>query len=340
MRYGVGEAREWAREHLRGVAGCVAPTVRSDFSGLNHAAIRHDVRLEKELGFAGILLVAETGTTSDEMREFIDIALDEAGGELLTILQASEATLERNVELVQYAEAAGVDLVLPSFPAAFYPTTEDDVYDYYTALAGSTSLAMFVFAIHLWNFARLHPSSFSPQLIGRLVDDCPNVVAIKNEIGAPGVAGISEVFERFNDRVVVTDPFEMNAPAWAKAYGMQFLGTSNYEYVGGVVPKMFGLLQRPDGYDAAMDLYWQVQPARQANMRLMGEATAGTSVVHRMLWKYQGWINGFNGGPIRSALSGRVNDQQMSSFRAAVAASGLAVPDEADDAFFVGRNPA
>ncbi|MDT4943724.1 MAG: 1-pyrroline-4-hydroxy-2-carboxylate deaminase [Pseudonocardiales bacterium] len=340
MRYGAGEARDWAREHLRGVAGCVAPTVRSDFNGLNEAAIRHDVRLEKQLGFAGILLVSETGTTPEEMREFIDIALDESGGELLTILQASEPTLERNIELVQFAEQAGVDLVLPSFPAAFYPTSEDDVYDYYAALAGSTSLAMFVFAIHLWNFGRLHPSSFSPRLIGRLVDDCPNVVAIKNEIGAPGIAGISEVFERFNDRVVVTDPFEMNAPGWVKAYGMQFLGTSNYEYVGGVVPRMFDLLQQPDGYDGAMDLYWQVHPARQANMRIMGEATAGTSVVHRMMWKYQGWLNGFNGGPVRSALSGRVNDAQMSAIRAAIAASGLPVPDESDEAFFVGRNPA
>lgn len=339
MQYGPGEAREWAREHLCGVAGCVAPTVRSDFSGLNEAAIRHDVRREKELGFDGILLVGETGTTPEEMREFIDIAVDEAKGELLTILQASEPTLARNIELVRYGEAAGVDLVLPSFPAGFYPATEDDVYEYFTALAGSTSLALFVFAIHLWNFGRLHPSSFSPRLIGGLVDDCPNVAAIKNEIGQPGVAGISEVFERFNDRVVVTDPFEMNAPAWVKAYGMQFLGTSNYEYVGGVVPRMFDLLQQPDGYDAAMELYWQVHPARQANMRLMG-AISGTSVVPRLLWKYQGWINGFNGGPIRSALSGRLTDEQMRSFRAAVAACGLPVPDAGDEAFFVGRNPA
>jgi hypothetical protein len=29
----------------------------------------------------------------------------------------------------------------------------------------------------------------------------------------------------------------------------------------------------------------------------------------------------------------------MRAFRAAVAASGLPVPDEGDDAFFVGRNP-
>jgi len=338
MKYAVGDARDWAREHLRGVAGCVAPTVRADFSGLNEAAIRHDVDLERRYGFAGILLVGETGTTAEEMRQFIEIAVDQAGTDLITILQASEPTLEHNIQLVEAAEAAGVDVVLPSFPATFYPTDEDDVYDYYTTLAGSTGLGMIVFAIHLWNFGRLHPSSFSPRLIGRLVADCPNVVAIKNEIGAPGVAGISQVFELFNDQVVVTDPFEMSAPAWVENYGMQFLGTSNYEYVGPEVPRMFDLLHSPGGYGEAMEIYWRIHPARQANMKLMS-AMAGTSVVHRMLWKYQGWLNGFNGGPIRSALSGRLNDDQMRTFRAALLACGLPVAEEDDREFFVGRNP-
>jgi dihydrodipicolinate synthase/N-acetylneuraminate lyase len=337
--FGPGEAREWASRHLRGVAGCVAPTVTSDFSQLNEAAIRHDVRLEKRYGFAGILLVGETGTTPEEMRRFVDICVDEAGDDLLTILQASEATVERNVELIRHADAAGVDVVLPSFPAAFYPQTEDEVYEYFKTLADATSMGMIVFAIHLWNFGRLHPSSFSPALVGRLIADCPNVVAVKNEIGAPGIAGISQIFELYRDQVVVTDPFEMNAPAWVRTYAMQFLGTSNYEYVGPLVPQMFELLQQPDGYDEAMELYWRIHPARQANMQLMS-AMAGTSVVHRMLWKYQGWLNGFNGGPIRSALSGRISDQQMATFRRAVQASGLAVPDEPDSEFFVGRNPA
>jgi dihydrodipicolinate synthase/N-acetylneuraminate lyase len=234
-----------------------------------------------------------------------------------------------------------VDVVLPSFPIGFYPTSEDEIYDYYMGLASSTSLGMFVFAIHLWNFGRLHPSTFNPRLIRRLVDDCPNVVAIKNEIGSPGVAGLSQVFEMFNDEVVVTDPFEMNAPAWVKTYGMQFLGTSNYEYAGATVPRIFELLHGGDAeYEQAMDLYWSVQAVRQANMRIMGVAVAGTAVVPRMLWKYQGWLNGYNGGPIRSALSGRLSDEQMRSFRAALQGCGLGSPDDPDARFFVGRNPA
>lgn len=339
MRYGAGEAREWALENLRGVAGCVAPTVKSDYSGLNEAAIRFDVRHEKELGFAGILLVGESGATPAEMREFIEIAVDEAGGDLITIVQAAEPTLELNTVLAENAEQAGADLIMPSFPSAFYPQSEDEVRDYFAALAGSTSVGMIIFAAHLWNFGRLHSSTFSPQLIGRLIDDCPNVAAIKNEIGFPAVAGVSQIFELYSDKVVVTEPLEMNAPAWVKIYDMKFLGTSNYEYAGPEVPRMFKLLHEPNGYDEAMELYWKIQPARQANMKLMSQVSA-TSVVHRILWKYQGWLNGFNGGPIRSPLSGRIHDEQMRIARASLAASGIKSTDDDDAAFFVGRNPA
>jgi dihydrodipicolinate synthase/N-acetylneuraminate lyase len=338
-RFGRDDAREWAREHLRGVAGCVAPTLTTDLKGLNEAAIRHDVRREKELGFAGMLLVAEVGTTPAEMRDFIDIAVDEAGGELITILQASEQTLQDNIDLIAHAEQAGADLVLPSFPLMFYPQSEDEVHAFFTGMADSTSMGMIVFAIHLWNFGRLHPSTFSPALIRRLVDDCPNVVAIKNEIGHPTVAGVTEVFERFGDEVVVTDPMEHNAPTWARAYGMQFLGTSNYEYAGAAVPEMFALLQDRDRYDEAMDLYWKMQPARLANLAVMGEAIAGTSLVPRLIWKYQGWLQGFNGGPIRFP-QGRITDAQMARLRGSLVAAGLPVTDDPDAEFFVGRNPA
>jgi hypothetical protein len=71
-----------------------------------------------------------------------------------------------------------------------------------------------------------------------------NVVAIKNEVGMPGVVGIANIFRRFRDRVIVTAPFEQNAPAWAMTFGMPFMGTSNYEYMGGEVPRYFNLLQQ------------------------------------------------------------------------------------------------
>ena len=79
-RYRKNEAREWAREHLRGVANVVIPSYTGDLKGLNEKGIRHDIRKEIEYGFAGTLLVSEVNVTLDEYRQFFEWSNDEARG--------------------------------------------------------------------------------------------------------------------------------------------------------------------------------------------------------------------------------------------------------------------
>ncbi|GGT65866.1 dihydrodipicolinate synthase family protein [Streptomyces atratus] len=334
-----GEARAWAMSELRGVAGCLMPTMTGDLSDLNEAAIRHDAALERELGFSGALLVSECGTTPQEYRRFIDIVVDEAGDDLVTVLQASEPTLADTIALVQDAEKAGVDLVLLSYPLTFYPESPEEVIAFTKAVADSTSMGLVVFALDMWNFGRLHPSGFAVEWMEQMVDTIPNIVAIKNEIGDPGVAGTAQVFQRFRDRVLVTDPMEMNAAAWTASFGMSWMGTSNYEYFGPEVPRMFSLLQDPARFDEAMELYWRMHPARQVAAGVGGKAVAGAGIVHRMQWKYQGWLNGFNGGPLRFPQM-RLEDDQMRALRGGLRAAGLPIAPGTDFDFFLGRNPA
>jgi 4-hydroxy-tetrahydrodipicolinate synthase len=313
------------------------PTFTQDLSALNKDAIAHDIARERELGFSGFLIVAECGTTDDELRQFIDLSVAEAG-DMHVVLQASAGTLQENIELVQYAAQAGVDLVMPSYPLTFYPQSGDEVVAYTRALAEASHMGMIIFAMNLWNFERLHPSGFAADWLEELVEKSPNVVAIKNEVGEPGVAGLAQTFRRFSDRVVVADPLEMNSPAWVSTFGMRWMGTSNYEYFGAEVPRYFAMLQDPARFDEAMELYWRIHPARQATGAMMKEANSGTTFVHRMLWKYQGWLQGFNGGPIRPPHM-RLADRQMRGLRAATLASGMTITDEPDTAFFIGRNP-
>jgi dihydrodipicolinate synthase/N-acetylneuraminate lyase len=306
--------------------------------GINEGAIRHDVALDKKYGMSGLLLVGECGTTLEELKQVAEIAVDEAGGELHLVAHACLPTLADNVELARHAESVGVDYVLLSYPLTFYPVTEREVVDYSKAIADSTDLGLIVFAMDLWNFRRLHPSGFSPELIGRLIDEIPTVVAVKNETGAPGVGGMAQVFMRHKSTVVVGDPIEANAPAWCSTYGMQWIGTSNYEAFAGEVPRYFELLQQGE-FEAAMEIFWRIHPMRQADFEVVTEALRGTSLVPRLAWKYEGWLNGFNGGPIRSPHH-RLNDRQMGVLRGAHARSGLPVHDGTDAEFFVGRNPA
>jgi len=337
-QYGRDDARAWAREEMRGLCGCLLPTLNSSLTVVNEAAIRHDVRLEAELGYWGTLLVSECGTTDAEMCQVIDIAVAESNlARLRTMLLASFPTLGSTIEMVRYAESVGVDLVLLSYPLTFHPTSEDEIFAYTQTVAAETNLGIMLFCVNQWDFGRLHPSGFSPALIARIVDEIPTVVAVKNEVGGPGVGGIAEVFWRFGDQVVVSDPFEQNAPAWVTTHGMQFMGSSNYEYLGDGPVRIFDLLHA-EKLDEAMDLYWSLHPARQANAQLAGSYMPGAGLIHRLLWKYQNWLNGFNGGPVRQPHL-RLTSAQRALARDGLIRSGITPADGNDEDFFVGRFP-
>lgn len=335
LPYTRGEARDWARERMRGVANTMIASYTSDLSDINEQAIRHDVRLEIEHGFMGFLATAETAMTAQEYVRFVSTAVDEAAGQAMVIHHASFDTLDQNIEMTRRCADAGAELALLSYPPNFYPETEADIEAYTRAFCDAVDIAVMLFPVPLWGFERIHPASLSIELMERLVDTCPNVVAVKAEGGHPAIGGFVEAWERLNDRVVVSEPIESVAMALAQLVPLQFSGTSNQEYYGAVVPRMFELI-RGGRHAEAMSLYWQIHPARRANAKLT--TIGGMNTVHRMAWKYQAWLAGYNGGPLRMP-TGRLLYDQMAMLRNALSATGLPVTPDSDEAFFVGRNP-
>jgi len=334
--YAKGEAKDWARAQMRGVCNVIIPSFTHDLKGLNERAIRHDVRKNIEHKFWGALLVSEAGTTLDEMRQFMEIAVDEAGGRHHFLLHGTFDTAEDAAAMAQHGARVGVSGLLLGYPNSFYPKSARDVYDYSAYVCNQTDLAVVLFAAHHWNFSRLHQSGFPPDVLLELAD-LPNVVAVKHEVARPGVGGLHEFRKLAHEKqILISDPLEANSPAWVDLFGMQWMGTSNYEYWAGKVPEYFAHLQDGD-FDRAMEIYWQIQPARAA--RMAEQATfGGANFIHRYLWKYQAWLNGYNGGPLRQPAM-KLADAQMRRLREAAQRSGLE-PDMADfSEFFVGRNP-
>lgn len=332
------DARAWALENLEGCCGCVLPTFTGDLSALNEAAIRHDVEMERQLGMSTVLVVSEGGTTLEEYRRLLEIVTD-AAGDLMVAVQASQPTWDQQQLTIEWGAELGAELVLPSYPLTFYPRTLDELYEASKTMIDRSPLGVLLFAIDQWNFARLHPAAFPVELLERLVADCPMLVAIKNEIGLPYAGGLDDVFRLLGDKVVVTDPMESNAPIWIRHYGMKFMGTSNYEAFGPRIPQMLELLGDPATWNGGMDLYWRNTPIRKANSATVSPVVATTGMVPRSIWKYQGWLNGFNGGPLRAPLA-RINAAQMGMIRKGAVDAGLDVTDDPDEAFWVGRNPA
>jgi 4-hydroxy-tetrahydrodipicolinate synthase len=336
-RYNPDEAREWARENFRGVHNVIIPSYTNDLKDINEQAIRHDVRRNIENGFAGALLVSETSLTPDEYLRFVEIAADENKGRMLLIHHAAFNTLEENIEVAGRAGAAGAELVLLGYPPSFYPQSERDIYDYSKAFCEATpTLATMLFPVPLWGFERLHPAGISLDTLEQLVNDVPNVVAIKAEGGAPSVAGFAHVWNRLSDRIVVSMPIIEHAISLATLVPLQVVATSNTEFYSSTAPTMLSLAQSGK-YNDALNLLWQITPAWKTNESVA--PTPGAHVVHRMAWKYQAWLTGFNGGPLRMPTQ-RLNGSQLAGYRAAARDAGVLVATEPDEMFFTGRNPA
>jgi len=336
--YDRNSARAWARQTLHGAVNCTIPSFTGDLTGINEGAIRHDVALAKEHGFVGSLAVSEVSITLPEYLDFLRIMKAEGGDDLVVVHHASWSNLEQNLDAVRGAEAAGADLVLLSYPPNFYPESEQEVYDYTKTVCDATELAVILFPMYLWGFSpRIHPADLSVGLIRRLVDDCPNIAVIKAEGGFPYIQGIVECQRHFGDEVVISMPIEYDLIPLAQLIPIQLSATSDHEYYGPTIPRVMTLL-RDGKYDAAAELFWQVHPARKAKGGLQA-ALHGGAFINRQAWKFQGWLQGYNGGPLRQPTQ-RIHEPQMKTLRQGLVDSGLEPTTDPFREFFIGRNPA
>lgn len=336
--YTRAEAKEWARATWRGACNVIIPSFTSDLRALNETGIRHDVRRNIELGFWGALLVSEIPMTMHELGRFMEIAVDEAGGRHRFVLQLSFDTLEEMRGASELAEQVGVDALLMAHPNSFYPTSVAELTDFTRAVCSASDLGVILFCAPHFNFKRLDVSGYPLEVWDELLD-LETVVALKYEVGQPGVLGSFECFRRFADRgVLVCDPYEPNLLVWAEVFDVPWVGTSNYEYLGDLVPRMLNHLASGER-EAAVDLYWRAQPAREARERLRRDAL-GANLNHRYVWKYQSWLMGYNGGPLRGPVM-KLTDAQMRAAADGVIGAGLVDgPTGSGADFYRGRNPA
>ena len=78
-------------------------------------------------------------------------------------------------------------------------------------------------------------------------------------------------------------------------------------------------------------------PARKIKSGL-APALHGGAFINRQAWKFQGWLQGYNGGPLRQPTQ-RIHDQQMTALRKGLVDAGLEPSMDPFREFFIGRNP-
>ena len=77
-------------------------------------------------------------------------------------------------------------------------------------------------------------------------------------------------------------------------------------------------------YDAATQIYWQLHPARKVKSAL-AQVLYGGAFINRQAWKFQGWLQGYNGGPLRQPTQ-RIHEPQMFALRKGLIDAGTRKP--------------
>jgi len=334
VNYSKAEAKAWAKENWHGLCNVIMPSFSADLKSINEAAIRHDVRRNIELGYWGALVVSECATTDEEYIRFMEIVVDEAGDRQKFLLHGTWDTTDDLIRMCEAAESIGLEGVLLGHPNSYYYTAEKEVYNYIKYAADNTNLAIVTFAAPQWDFARIDAVGYPIDTLLK-VGEIDNVVACKFEVG--GIAGGYEFYKRNQNNVLYSDPRMQFLPISVDMFEMQWAGTSCFEVYGGVPVQLFNMF-RGGKYDDAMDLYWKMSPVRKMRAALSAHL-AGSNFIHRYLWKFWGWLHGYNGGPLRQPTN-RLVDSQMNTSRSALTKAGFDIdPNETNGDFFVGRHP-
>jgi 4-hydroxy-tetrahydrodipicolinate synthase len=333
LPYTRGEIKDRARTEWAGCCNVTLPSFNEDFSGLNEAGIRHDVERAADLGFWGTLVASECGTTLDEYIRFMEVAADAAPDGFKLVAHLSFNTVDESVKAAQAAEAIGLEAALLSYPPMFVPKSSAEIVEHTRYVADRTDIALILFGVATWGFKPLHPAGFPMDALEEMAK-FETAAALKYEGGGSALhSAFAEAHRRCSDHVIVMNPMEMHMPGIVQNYGVRWFGTSGYESFGDRVPRVLAALSE-DQFDDAMEIFWSYHPGREAKGQF--HATfPGANFIHRVGWKYMGWLQGMNGGLLRMPTM-RLQPGQMKGLRAGMAASGFDLPKD-DSEFYTGR---
>jgi 4-hydroxy-tetrahydrodipicolinate synthase len=333
LPYTRSEVKERARSEWRGLCNVTLPSFTEDFSGLNERGIANDVALAARYGYWGTLVASESGTTLDEYIRFLEVAADAAPEGFKLVAHLSFSTVDESLEAAKAAEAVGAEAALLSYPPSFRPRTESDIVEHTRYVAERTDLALILFGVATWGFKSLHPAGFPLDALEEMAK-LETAAALKYEGGGAALfSAFDEVHRRCSPYLLVENPMEMHIPALVANYGVQWFGTSGYESAADRPPRVYAAASG-GRMDEAMEIFWSYHAAREAK-GLFHASFPGAGLIHRVGWKYLGWLQGFNGGLLRMPQM-RLNPGQMKALRAGAVASGFEVPEN-DDEFYAGR---
>ena len=198
------EAKEWARENMRGIWAAALTPFTSGSLAIDEAAVRRNFRhWIEDLGVEGFFVAGKQGEffsmTLEERKRIFEITLEETQGKAGSIMSCSDQNMETVIELAKHAEKIGATSIVVHAPVLHFTHRQDEtLYQYYKTISEEVGLA-----IALWS----HPDSgylMSPELCARIAE-LPNIVAIKYSVPREMYVRLTEMA---GDKIIVSTSSE------------------------------------------------------------------------------------------------------------------------------------
>jgi 4-hydroxy-tetrahydrodipicolinate synthase len=334
--------KQWAKEHYQGIENLLLPSYSPDFKTLDPEGIRNDVRNSIRHGFFSTTCIP-VGVSTEEHKQFLTIACEEAKGKILAGDIIAEKTEEGDMAMIAHAEKVGCTHLLITPNRSLRAKTEEELYQGYLKRITATTLPVLLYAPVSKTYASFGPSGVPIKIFDRLTR-LPNVVGIKLSQGL-NLTTSSQICEALAEKLLV-GPVNLDfVPTLAKLYHVQWSGQWNVESVQSPEkPYAVELMKLINArrFDEAMKVYAALEPALDAFYRL--QAPLILKGVHP--WphmKYFQWCTGGNGGLVRNLASipagmiPTLDDAARSLIRKTYQKVGITTPAAPEEEFLVGK---
>lgn len=328
---------EWAKEHFRGFENVLVASFTPDLKNLDEAGIRLDVQKSIEHGFFSTL-IAPAALSQEELKRVMQIAVDEADGRIAIGFALHAGPEAETFDLIEHGEKVGCQHFLLDLPRE---GSQEDLYRHGAKYSEATDLGIYLWMAQVHNFKRFHSSAIPFELFDRMADH-PNIIALK--VGNMDPAVVFELFERYNDRMLIGSMWPNIMPFAIKTYGQQWSGAWTVEALQSPETpygtEFFNLMMRGK-YEQGMKLYWSnVAPGFGAMMKMMGRYMASGAHPWELI-KYYQFVVGGNGGRMRVDAEHPdippVSAEDMGFVRGVHKKLRVQTTDLSDKAFDVGR---
>jgi len=180
MKYTKHEAKDYARENMRGIWAAALNPFNDDMS-LNEAGLRANIRhWIDDLDIQGLFIAGKQGEffsmSLEERKRNFEIAVDECAGKSGVIVSVSDQNMNTALELAHHAQDCGADYIVVHAPVLSFVQDRGEVlYQYYKRFCDDLDIG-----IAMWS----HPDSgylMQPEECARIAE-LPNIVAIKYSV--------------------------------------------------------------------------------------------------------------------------------------------------------------